>query len=75
MLLAKIICSDPKCVEELEISIPHLMKLDGFVCQCGFGFVLESVSEVSDRGGEVISMARRRPPAKLPAAKRQKRAA
>ena len=75
MLLAKIVCSDPKCVGELEISIPHLMKLDGFVCKCGWGFVLQSVSEVSENSGDVVSIASRRSQGKRPRAKRLRRAA
>ena len=61
MLLAKIICSDPGCDEEHEIAVNRLVQLDGFACECGYGFVLQSVAEVSEPGGEVISIARRRP--------------
>jgi hypothetical protein len=63
VLLAKITCSDPGCEEELEIAVNRLLQLDGFVCECGFGFVLESVAEVAEQGGEVVSIAKRRGPA------------
>ena len=59
MLLAKIICSDPGCEEEHEIAVKRLMQLDGFVCECGHGFVLASVSEQKEPGGEVVSIAER----------------
>lgn len=60
MLLAKIVCSDPDCVGELEIAVDRLTKLDGYVCECGHGFVLASVSELAEPGGEVVSIATRR---------------
>ena len=59
VLLARIVCSDPDCDEELEITVETLTKLDGYVCECGHGFVLESVSELKEPGGEVISIAER----------------
>ena len=60
MLLAKLICSDADCTEEIEIAVRHLVQLDGFSCDgCGHGFVLVSVSELAEPGGEVISLARR----------------
>jgi hypothetical protein len=63
MLLAKIVCSDPGCEEEHEIAVNRLLQLEGFVCECGYGFVLTSVAEVKETGGEVVSIAKRRPPA------------
>jgi hypothetical protein len=60
MLLAKIVCSDPDCEEEIEVTVESLIKLDGYVCECGHGFVLESVSELKEPGGAVISIATRR---------------
>lgn len=75
MLLAKIICSDPDCHEELEIPIERLRQLDGYVCECGYGFVLASVAEVRERGGEVVSIAHRRPGAAGAVGARRSRAA
>ena len=65
MLAAKIICSDRKCSEWKEIPISDLKQLDGLVCECGFGFVLERIYELDDKGGKIVSMAsrRREPPA------------
>ncbi len=60
MLLAKIVCSDPGCDEEHEIAVNRLMQLEGFVCECGSGFVLTAVSELQEPGGEVVSIAKRR---------------
>ncbi len=57
MHLARIICSDPGCTEEHEIAVNRLVQLDGFACECGFGFVLASVAEVAEPGGEVVSIA------------------
>ena len=45
MLLARIVCSDPRCLEELDVSIEDLEELDRFICECGHGFVLMEVSE------------------------------
>jgi len=63
MLLATIICSDPDCHEEIELRIESLEELEGVVCDCGFGFVLASVAEVREPGGELVELAagRRRP--------------
>jgi hypothetical protein len=41
--LARIHCSD--CPEEVEVLVDELDELDGLVCECGYGFVLESVEE------------------------------
>jgi hypothetical protein len=64
MLLAKIVCSDPGCDEEHEIAVRRLLQLEGFVCECGSGYVLTAVSELAEPGGEVVSIARRRRPAR-----------
>jgi hypothetical protein len=56
MLLARIICSDPRCTEELEVEIEGLDKLDGFVCECGYGFVLMDVAEVLRAGGSLHAL-------------------
>ena len=59
MLLAKIICSDGDCTEELEVVIEDLDRLDGFVCECGHGFVLTEVSELREDVARVISLPNR----------------
>ena len=61
MLLARIVCSDPECTEELEVAVERLDQLDGFVCECGHGFVLIDVSSLREPGGSVISLPARRP--------------
>jgi hypothetical protein len=43
VFLAHIHCSD--CPEEIEILVDDLDELNGLSCDCGYGFVLESVSE------------------------------
>jgi len=60
MLLARIICSDPACTEEVEVTVESLDDLDGFVCECGFGFVLAQVSELREASGAVIPLPERR---------------
>jgi hypothetical protein len=60
MLLAKIICSDPECYEEIELPIDRLEELDGLTCECGYGFVLASVAELKEPGGELVSIRVRR---------------
>ena len=61
MLLTKIVCSDPECIEEIEVAVERLEELDGFVCECGFGFVLMDVSELGEPAGSVVSLPARRP--------------
>jgi hypothetical protein len=65
MLAAKVVCSDRDCAEWKEIPISDLRHLDGMVCECGFGYVLERIYELSEPGGKIVSMAsrRREPPA------------
>ena len=60
MLLARIICSDPQCTEELEVAIEDLDELDGFVCECGHGYVLMEVAELRRSGGSLIELPARR---------------
>ncbi len=55
MLLATILCSDPRCTEELEVAVENLDELDGFVCECGHGFVLLEVAELREPGGSLIA--------------------
>ena len=55
MLLARIICSDPRCTEELEVAVEDLDELDGFVCECGHGFVLMEVAELRRDGGSLLA--------------------
>ncbi len=55
MLLARIVCSDPRCIEELEVEIGELDELNGFVCECGYGFVLMEVSELRRTDGSLLA--------------------
>jgi hypothetical protein len=59
MLLARIICSDSRCFEELEVGIEDLDELDGIVCDCGHGFVLMEVSELREAAASVVSLRKR----------------
>jgi len=59
MLLARIICSDPSCFEELEVVIEELDEVDGFVCDCGHGFVLMEVSELREAAASIVSLRKR----------------
>jgi hypothetical protein len=65
VLLAKLICSDSDCYEELEISVDTLLKLDGYVCECGHGFVLASVAELKEPEGDVVSIVTRVEPSRI----------
>ena len=40
-----IACSGEGCEEELELLVAELDELAGISCDCGYGFVLLSVSE------------------------------
>jgi hypothetical protein len=46
MLIARMVCSDPECAEEHEIVIAELAELDSACCECGFGLVVTSISQV-----------------------------
>ena len=46
MWLAHVICSARDCTEELELVVDELDELDRFGCDCGYGFVVLSISEV-----------------------------
>jgi hypothetical protein len=60
MLLARIVCSDPECIEELEVAVRELDELDGLVCECGHGFVLMDVAELRQSDASVVSLPARR---------------
>lgn len=60
MLLARIVCSDRRCTEELEVAVETLDELDGFVCECGHGFVLMEVAELRESGASVVPLWDRR---------------
>src|SRR3954463_4246991 len=53
MLLARIVCSDPLCAEELDVSVEELDELDSLICECGFGFVLVDVAELRQIGSVI----------------------
>jgi hypothetical protein len=46
VLVAALICSDAACGEEREAFVDALEELEGYLCECGHGFVLLRVSEV-----------------------------
>jgi hypothetical protein len=48
MLLVRIVCSDPACVEEREVDVEGLDELEGYPCECGFGFVVMAISGSRD---------------------------
>jgi hypothetical protein len=60
MLLARILCSDPACDEELEVVVDFVDQVDGLVCDCGHGFVLQSVSSLASKPAPLISLDLRR---------------
>ena len=60
MLLARIVCSDPDCTEELEVAVEDLDELEGFVCECGHGFVLFEISRLREPGGALVAFPERR---------------
>ena len=65
MFLVQIVCSDPECAEELEIVVEDLAEIEEVACDCGYGFVAITVSEVADpaRSGSVIPLPEQRRPA------------
>ena len=62
MFIARIVCSDAACTEELEVMVESLDELDRYLCDCGHGFVLITVSELSEapEPGVVVSLPERR---------------
>ena len=60
MLLARIECSDRECESELELVLEELDELHGLVCDCGYGFVLASVSELRPDDARVVEIKFRR---------------
>jgi pyruvate/oxaloacetate carboxyltransferase len=46
MLVARMLCSDPECAEELEILVEEIDELDRVCCECGYGLVVTAVSQV-----------------------------
>jgi hypothetical protein len=44
---AHLICSGGDCYAEIEMAIDSLDELDGLSCDCGLGFVLLTISEIS----------------------------
>jgi hypothetical protein len=60
MLLARIVCSDPRCTEELEVTIEEVDQVDDYLCDCGFGFVLMDVAELREAGGTLVALPTRR---------------
>ena len=59
MFIVHVICSDDECAEEIEAVVGSLEEVDEVVCECSFGTVLLSVSEL-DSGAQVIPLRRRR---------------
>jgi hypothetical protein len=51
MLIARMLCSDPGCAEELEIVIAELAELDRACCDCGFGLVVTAISQLEPARG------------------------
>lgn len=70
MLLVKVVCSDPECIEERELAVEDLDTIDASFCDCGHGFVVVSVSKLDEpaKPGSVISLPDRRPAARRRAA-------
>ena len=61
MFIARIVCSDAACTEELEVTVENLDELDRYLCDCGHGFVLITVSELRDDSrGQLVELPRRR---------------
>lgn len=43
MFVALIACSDHECENEIQAIVADLDDLDGYVCECGYGFILLAV--------------------------------
>jgi hypothetical protein len=62
MFLVTIVCSDPQCAEEREVTVDELDAVERHMCDCGYGFVVLRVSELVDSPIEasVVSLPGRR---------------
>lgn len=47
MWIAHVICSERDCTEELELVIESLDELERLNCECGYGFAVLSLAELS----------------------------
>jgi hypothetical protein len=61
VFIARIVCSDEACTEELEVTVENLDQLENYLCDCGHGFVLITVSELREAAGPgvVVSLPER----------------
>ena len=61
MFLLTIVCSDPDCIEEREIAVDEIDAVDAYACECGYGFAVVAVSELSEptRSGSLVSLPER----------------
>jgi hypothetical protein len=46
MLIARMLCSDPECAEEVEILVEQVDELDRVWCECGYGLVVTGISQI-----------------------------
>jgi hypothetical protein len=44
--MAHVICSKPDCTEELEVVVDDLAELDRLNCECDYGLMVLTISEV-----------------------------
>ena len=44
---AHLICSGADCYAEIEVAIDSLDELDGLCCDCGHGYILLTISELT----------------------------
>jgi hypothetical protein len=44
---AHLICSGRDCYAEVELAVESLDELDGLSCDCGHGFILLTISELT----------------------------
>jgi hypothetical protein len=44
--MAHVICSKPDCTEELDVVVDDLGELDRLSCECDYGLMVLTISEV-----------------------------
>jgi len=57
MFVARLICSDPVCLYEVEVEATTTAELETLVCDCGWGLAIVAWPDrVDDHAGQVVAL-------------------
>ena len=68
MFVARVICSDSDCAEELEVHAGSLAELERLLCDCGCALELIAWPDWAEDVAEVVALRRRPARVSLPEA-------